>query len=52
MAHNGTAAAAEFRKVLDHRGIVANFEGRNARRLASIWIARATTFGEGGICSR
>jgi serine/threonine protein kinase/tetratricopeptide (TPR) repeat protein len=25
MAHNGTAAAAEFEKVLDHRGIVLNF---------------------------
>jgi eukaryotic-like serine/threonine-protein kinase len=25
MAHNGTAAAAEFQKVLDHRGIVVNF---------------------------
>jgi len=25
MAHNGTAAAAEFQKLLDHRGIVGNF---------------------------
>jgi serine/threonine protein kinase/tetratricopeptide (TPR) repeat protein len=25
LAHNGTAAAAEFQKVLDHRGIVLNF---------------------------
>ncbi|MGA2646137.1 MAG: hypothetical protein ABSF15_15600 [Candidatus Sulfotelmatobacter sp.] len=25
MAHNGAAAAAEFRKVLDHRGTVLNF---------------------------
>jgi serine/threonine protein kinase/tetratricopeptide (TPR) repeat protein len=25
LAHNGTAAAAEFQKVLDHSGIVANF---------------------------
>jgi len=25
LAHNGTAAAAEFQKVLDHRGIVVNF---------------------------
>jgi len=25
LAHNGTAAAAEFQKLLDHRGIVANF---------------------------
>jgi uncharacterized protein YfaS (alpha-2-macroglobulin family) len=25
LAKNGTAAAAEFRKMLDHRGIVANF---------------------------
>jgi len=25
MAHNGTAAAAEFQKLLDHRGIVLNF---------------------------
>jgi hypothetical protein len=25
LAHNGTAAAAEFQKLLDHRGIVTNF---------------------------
>jgi len=25
MAHNGTAAAAEFQKLLDHRGIVLNY---------------------------
>ena len=25
LAHNGTAAAAEFQKLLDHRGIVQNF---------------------------
>ena len=25
LAHNGTAAAAEFQKLLDHRGIVGNF---------------------------
>jgi hypothetical protein len=25
LAHNSTAAAAEFQKLLDHRGIVANF---------------------------
>jgi len=25
LAHNGTAAAAEFQKLLDHRGIVVNF---------------------------
>jgi hypothetical protein len=25
MAHNGTAAATEFQKLLDHRGIVLNF---------------------------
>jgi eukaryotic-like serine/threonine-protein kinase len=25
LAHNGTAAAAEFQKLLDHRGLVANF---------------------------
>jgi eukaryotic-like serine/threonine-protein kinase len=25
LAHNGTAAAAEFQKLLDHRGIVSNF---------------------------
>ena len=25
LAHNGTAAAAEFQKLLDHRGIVLNF---------------------------
>ncbi|MGA9257128.1 MAG: hypothetical protein WBV98_11020 [Candidatus Sulfotelmatobacter sp.] len=25
LAHNGTAAAAQFQKLLDHRGIVGNF---------------------------
>jgi len=25
LAHNGTTAAAEFQKFLDHRGIVASF---------------------------
>jgi hypothetical protein len=25
LAHNGTAAVAEFQKLLDHRGIVLNF---------------------------
>jgi eukaryotic-like serine/threonine-protein kinase len=25
LAHNGTAAAAEFQKILDHRGVVLNF---------------------------
>ncbi len=25
LAHNGAAAAAEFQKLLDHRGIVVNF---------------------------
>ena len=25
LAHNGTAAAAEFQKMLDHKGIVQNF---------------------------
>jgi eukaryotic-like serine/threonine-protein kinase len=24
-AHNGTAAAAEFQKLLDHRGLMGNF---------------------------
>jgi len=38
MAHNGTAAAGEFQKVLDHRGIVANFI---TGVLARLQIARA-----------
>jgi eukaryotic-like serine/threonine-protein kinase len=38
MAHNGTAAAAEFQKVLDHRGIVINFP---LGALARLGLARA-----------
>jgi eukaryotic-like serine/threonine-protein kinase len=38
VAHNGTAAAAEFRKLLDHRGIVLNFP---LGALAHIGLARA-----------
>ena len=38
LAHNGTAAAAEFQKLLDHRGIVRNFV---TGALARLQIARA-----------
>ncbi len=38
MAHNGAAAAAEFQKVLDHRGIVLNFV---TAALARLQLARA-----------
>jgi len=38
MAHNGTAAASEFRKMLDHRGIVLNFVTGS---LAQLQIGRA-----------
>jgi len=38
MAHNGTAAAAEFQKLLDHRGTVANFV---TGALAHLQIGRA-----------
>jgi len=37
-AHNGTAAAAEFQKLLDHRGLVANFV---TGALAHLQIGRA-----------
>ena len=37
-AHNGTAAAAEFQKFLDHRGIVLNFP---LGALARLNLARA-----------
>jgi serine/threonine protein kinase/Flp pilus assembly protein TadD len=38
MAHNGVAAAAEFQKLLDHRGIVVNFP---LGALAHLGLARA-----------
>ena len=38
LAHNGTAAAAEFQKLLDHRGIVVNFVTGS---LAHLQIGRA-----------
>jgi tetratricopeptide (TPR) repeat protein len=38
LAHNGTAAAAEFQKLLDHRGIVVNFV---TGALARLQLARA-----------
>ena len=38
LANNGAAAAAEFRKLLDHRGIVVNFV---TRALARLQLARA-----------
>jgi len=38
MAHNGTAAAAEFQKLLDRRGIVLNFVTGS---LAQLQIGRA-----------
>jgi serine/threonine protein kinase/tetratricopeptide (TPR) repeat protein len=38
LAHNGTAAAAEFQKILDHRGIVMNFVTGS---LAHLQIGRA-----------
>jgi eukaryotic-like serine/threonine-protein kinase len=38
LAHNGTAAAAEFQKLLDHRGIVTNFV---TGALAHVQIGRA-----------
>jgi len=38
LAHNGTAAAAEFQKLLDHRGIVVNFP---LGALAHLGLARA-----------
>ena len=37
MLHDGKAAAAEFQKFIDHRGLAANFPG--ARRPASAWPA-------------
>ena len=40
MAHNGTAAATEFQKFLDHRGIVINFP---LGALARLGLARAYT---------
>jgi hypothetical protein len=40
LAHNGTAAAAEFQKFLDHRGIVVNFP---LGALAHLGLARAYT---------
>ena len=40
LAHNGIAAAAEFRKLLDHRGIVLNFV---TGALAHLQIGRAYT---------
>jgi len=38
LAHNGTAAATEFQKLLDHRGIVVNFVTGS---LAHLQIGRA-----------
>jgi len=38
MTHNGSAAAAEFQKFLDHRGIVLNFP---LGALAHLGLARA-----------
>jgi len=38
MTHNGSAAAAEFQKFLDHRGIVLNFL---LGALAHLGLARA-----------
>jgi len=38
LAHNGTAAATEFQKMLDHRGIVGNFVTGS---LAHLQIGRA-----------
>jgi len=38
MAHNGSAAAAEFQKLLDHRGVVLNFV---TGALAHLQLARA-----------
>jgi Tfp pilus assembly protein PilF len=38
VAHNGSAAAVEFRKILDHRGIVLNFP---VGALARLGLARA-----------
>jgi hypothetical protein len=38
LAHNGTAAAAEFQKLLDHRGILGNFVTGS---LAHLQIGRA-----------
>ena len=38
VAHNGNLAAAEFRKILDHRGIVLNFP---VGALARLGLARA-----------
>jgi hypothetical protein len=38
LAHNGTAAAAEFQKLLDHRGVVSNFVTGS---LAHLQIGRA-----------
>jgi eukaryotic-like serine/threonine-protein kinase len=38
MLHNGSAAAAEFQKIIDHRGIVTNF---SLGALAHLGLARA-----------
>jgi hypothetical protein len=38
VAHNGSAAAVEFRKILDHRGIVLNFP---VGALARLGLARS-----------
>jgi hypothetical protein len=43
VAHNGTAAAAEFQKLLDHRGIVQN---RPIGALAHVQLGRPTRFPE------
>ena len=42
MAHNGAAAAAEFQKVLDHRGVVLNFV---TDALAHLQLGRAYAMG-------
>jgi eukaryotic-like serine/threonine-protein kinase len=48
-AHNGTAAAAEFQKLLDHRGIVLNFP---LGALAHIGLARAYAVSGDAVKSR
>jgi eukaryotic-like serine/threonine-protein kinase len=49
MAHNGAAAAAEFQKLIDHRGIVLNFP---LGALARLGLARAYSISGDGAKSR
>src|ERR1700730_1849291 len=49
MAHNGAAAASEFQKLIDHRGVVLNFP---MGALARLGLARAYAISKDGAKSR